>query len=100
MSETSMVMGGDETRQAMVRVWMAISAIWVTFWLSIALVALTAGVANPFANDLRLFSVIVMAPPVGLLVLGATFRLLFEALFRKRAAVSPAHARLPRSARP
>ena len=86
MSDTSMTVAGGETRQAMIRVWMAISAIWVSFWLAIALVALGAGVANPFADRLSLFALIVMTPPLVLLVLGAGGRLVFEFLFHGKTA--------------
>lgn len=80
MSETSMTVAGGDSRQAMIRVWMAISAIWVAFWLGIALVALGMGVATSFTDQLRLFALIVMTPPLVLLVLGAAARLAFEFL--------------------
>jgi len=81
-----MTVAGGETRQAMIRVWMAISAIWIAFWVGIALVALGAGVAHPFADQLSLFALIVMTPPLALLVLGTGVRLVFEFLFRGRTA--------------
>jgi hypothetical protein len=84
MSETSMTVTGGDARQAMIRVWMAISAVWVTFWLGLALVALSAGVANSFNQRFSLFALIVMIPPLILLVLGAGGRLAFEFLFRGR----------------
>lgn len=85
MSETSVAMAEGETRQAMIRVWMAISAIWVAFWLCIAaLFVVTGEMAGPLTNQLRLFALIVMSPPVILLAFGALFRWAFEALFRKR----------------
>ena len=44
MSDATIENAGGETRQAMLRVWMAISAVWVTFWLSIAgIIVATAG---------------------------------------------------------
>lgn len=86
MSDTSMTIAGGETRQAMVRVWMAISGIWVAFWLGIALVALSAGVANPFADRISLYALIVMTPPLVLFVLGAGVRLAVEFLLRGRPA--------------
>jgi hypothetical protein len=76
---------GNETRQSMVRVWMAISAVWVAFWL------LTAGVAfaavemrAPIGEQLGLFSIIILTPPLALLALGTAGRLLFEAFAHKR----------------
>jgi len=84
MSDTSWSIAGGETRQAMIRVWMAISAIWVAFWLGIALVVVGTGVANPFADRLSLFALIVMAPPLALLLLGAGARLTFEFLRQTR----------------
>lgn len=86
MSETSMTVAGGDARQAMIRVWMAISAIWIAFWLGIALVALGAGVASSFANRLSLFALIVMTPPLVLLILGAGARLAFEFILRGRTA--------------
>ena len=86
MSDTSMTFAGGETRQAMIRVWMAISAIWVAFWIGIALVALSVGIANPLADRLSLFTLIVMTPPLVLLVLGAGVRLVFEFVLRGRTA--------------
>jgi hypothetical protein len=84
MSETTAAVAEGETRQAMIRVWMAISAIWVAFWLCIvALIAATGEMAGPPASQFRLFALIVMTPPVVLLAFGALFRWAFEALFRK-----------------
>jgi hypothetical protein len=85
MSETSVALAEGETRHAMIRVWMAISAIWVAFWLSIAaLVVVTGEMSAPLSSQLRLFALIVMMPPVVLLALGAAFRWVFEALFCKK----------------
>jgi hypothetical protein len=85
MSETSVALAEGETRQAMIRVWMAISAIWVAFWLCIAaLIAVTGEMAGPLTSQLRLFALIVMMPPVVLLALGVAFRWAFETLFRKK----------------
>lgn len=84
MSETSVAMAAGESRQAMIRVWMAISAIWVAFWLCIAaLIVATGEMPGPLTNELRLFALIVMTPPVVLFALGALFRCVFEALFLK-----------------
>jgi len=80
-----MAAAAGETRQAMVRVWMAISAIWVAFWLCLAaLIIVASGMTVPLDNQLGLFALIVMTPPLVLLALGAAFRWAFETLFRKR----------------
>jgi hypothetical protein len=84
MSETSVALAEGETRHAMIRVWMAISAIWVAFWLSLAaLIAVTGEMAGPLVSQLPLFALIVMVPPVLLLAFGAAFRWAVAALFRK-----------------
>jgi hypothetical protein len=86
MSETSAAAAGGETRQAMIRVWMAISAIWIAFWLCMAtLVLMTGEMTSPFAEGFRLFALIVMIPPLALLAIGVFSRLAFEALFRRGA---------------
>ena len=41
MSEVSATVAISEARQSMIRVWMAISAIWVAFWLLIIAAFLT-----------------------------------------------------------
>ena len=74
----------NDTRQAMVRVWMAISAIWVAFWLSMAaLIAVTAEMTVPLTGELGLFALIVLTPPLTLLAVGTALRWAFEMLFRK-----------------
>jgi hypothetical protein len=84
MSETSLAIAAGESRQAMIRVWMAISSIWVAFWLCIAaLIMVTGEMAGPLTGELRLFALIIMTPPFVLLALGALFRWAFEARFRK-----------------
>jgi len=76
---------GTETRQSMIRVWMAISAVWVAFWLLTAGVAVAAvEMRVPIEDQLGLFSLIVITPPLALLALGAAGRLLFEVGARKR----------------
>lgn len=85
MSNTSVAVAAGETRQAMVRVWMAISAIWVTFWLCLAaLIIVASGMTVPLDNQLGLFALIVMTPPLVLFAVGAAFRWVFETLFRNR----------------
>ena len=73
-----------EARQAMMRVWMAISAVWVAFWLCMAgLTFVTAEMTIALSNQLQLFALIVIAPPLALLAIGATFRWLVEGFLRK-----------------
>ena len=83
MSEASVKAAGMEARQSLVRVWMAISAVWVTFWLLIATTAFAAAEVHPsFADDLPTFAFILLAPPLALLLLGIIGRSIFEAFFR------------------
>jgi hypothetical protein len=85
MSNAGLAVAGLETRQAMIRVWMAISAIWIAFWISIATLIVVSGeMTDPGAAQLRLFALIVIAPPVVLLAIGTLFRLGFELFFRRR----------------
>ena len=75
--------GTETTRQSMMRVWLAISAVWVVFWLLIALIVLAAvGSRNPFVEDAGLFALIIVLPPAGLLAAGAILRLLIDCLTR------------------
>ena len=83
MSDTSLAAAGVDTRQSMIRVWMALSAVWVAFWLLIAgIVFASVDMRNPFADELGPFSLIVLTPPLALLALGALARWTFEALTR------------------
>jgi hypothetical protein len=85
MSNTSVAIAEGETRQAMIRVWMAISAIWVFFWLCIAALILGTGeMSGPLTSQLRLFALIVLTPPIALLTLGALCRCAFELIFQRR----------------
>lgn len=85
MSNAGVAIAGLEARQAMIRVWMAISATWVAFWISIAtLIVATGEMTDPGAAQFRLFALIVIAPPLVLLTVGALFRLGFELFFRRR----------------
>jgi hypothetical protein len=60
---------------------MAVSAVWVGFWLVAAAVAvLAARVDNPFAEDLGAYAVIVLTPPLVTFVVGTVFRLILETL--------------------
>jgi hypothetical protein len=84
MSNTSVAIAEVESRQALIRVWMAISAIWIAFWIAIALPIVFYGEATtPLFEQFRLFAVIVLVPPVVLLVAGAAVRWLFETLALK-----------------
>ena len=86
---TGAVLAEGETRQAMMRVWMAISAIWVAFWLSMAvLIAVAAEMTVPLTGKLGLFALIVLTPPIALLAIGTAVRWGFEMLFRKPKAAS------------
>jgi hypothetical protein len=68
-----------EARQAMLRVWMAISAIWVTFWLIIAAIGFTTlQPHNPLVIQFGIFCLIVATPPFALLAIGAASRWIFE----------------------
>jgi hypothetical protein len=70
-----------EERQSMLRVWMAISAVWVAFWLIVAAVVLTAFKSySPIIVQLSIFSIIVATPPVALLAIGAALRWIFETI--------------------
>ena len=86
---TGLAVAAGETRQAMMRVWMAISAIWVAFWLSMAvLIAVAAEMTVPLTGKLGLFALIVLTPPIALLAIGSALRWGFEMLFRKPKSVS------------
>lgn len=68
-----------QTRQSMVRVWLALSAVWVAFWLALASFPLIAGMNIAF-SDVGLFAVIVTTPPLVVLAVGALSRWIFETL--------------------
>ncbi len=75
MSDTTVPVSGGETRQSMIRVWMAISAVWVAFWILIACIVLaTVEFSYPLGSELRPFSAIVLVPPVALLLAGIVCR--------------------------
>jgi hypothetical protein len=84
MSEIAIEVAGAETRQAMLRVWMAISAVWAAFWISIAgFILLTGLMPNPLIDSLHLLALIIVVPPFVLLALGTATRLIFELISRK-----------------
>jgi hypothetical protein len=85
MTDATVEVSGAEARQSMVRVWMAISAVWVTFWLSIAALFLAAFETRGwFQGGVAPYALIILLPPLILLALGALGRLLYEASTRRR----------------
>jgi hypothetical protein len=88
MSESEVGFNASETRRSLLRVWLAISAVWVTFWLLIAGVAVAAvHMRSPLMGQLDAFSLIVTIPPLALLAAGVIGLLLFNA-------VHPHHRRI------
>lgn len=85
MSNANMIVGGGETRKSLLRVWLAISATWVAFWLLIAATVFVAAttIRDPFLEQLPTFSVIVLLPPLALLAIGALGRLAVESFGRR-----------------
>ena len=83
MSDTTAGAAGLEARQSMIRVWMALSAVWVGFWLLIAAIVLaTVEMRYPLAHELGPFSAIVLTPPLALFIIGVTARLICGYLIR------------------
>jgi hypothetical protein len=79
MSDASVRADLSDARQSMIRFWMAISAVWIAFWLLIAgIFLLSAGMPSEFSAELAPFAVIVLTPPLVLLALGAFARWAFE----------------------
>jgi hypothetical protein len=67
----------------MIRVWMALSAVWVAFWLLIAaIVFATVRVRYSIFEELGPFALIVLTPPVALLGVGAVVQLGLELRMR------------------
>jgi hypothetical protein len=96
MSEASVRAAGTETRQSMIRVWLAISAVWVTFWLLIAAIALaTVELRFSLSGEFWPFSLIVLLPPLLLFGIGAAARWLFDLAVRLTARRLEALARCP-----
>ena len=70
-----------EARQSMIRVWLAISAIWVAFWLIIAVMVFTTlEPHSPLVLQFGIFCLIVATPPFALFAVGAASRWVFETL--------------------
>lgn len=73
-----------EARQSMLRVWMALSAVWVAFWLIVGGLVVTAFEPyNPLMIQIGIFALIVATPPVVLLAIGTVIRWLFETVARR-----------------
>jgi hypothetical protein len=80
MSHENVAAAGIETRQSLIRVWLAVSAVWVAFWLLTATTVFAAAATrNPFVEQLGTFSAIVLIPPIALLAIGVLARFLVEA---------------------
>ncbi len=80
MSHENVVMRGIETRKSLIRVWLAVSAVWVAFWLLTATTVFAAAATrNPFVEEFGIFSAIVLTPPLALLAIGVFVRFLVEA---------------------
>lgn len=77
MSEAKAGTAAVETRQSMIRVWLAISAVWVAFWILLATLVTFTG-ASAGQADVGLFALIVTTPPLAVLVLGALMRWIVE----------------------
>ena len=83
MADTKVNLAACEARQSLFRVWLAISAVWVSFWLLIAGVAVAAvQMRNPLLGQINAFSLIVAVPPIALLAAGVLCRFLCQALPR------------------
>ena len=73
-----------DARQSMFRVWMAISAIWVTFWIVMAgLVVAALAPHDTLVIDLSVCAAIAAVPPILLLAGGATVHLILEAIAQR-----------------
>ena len=71
MSDASVGADVSDARQCMIRFWMAISAVWLTFWLLIGgIVLLNVEIPYAFTPELGSFALIVVAPPAALLAMG------------------------------
>lgn len=79
MSEGSVAIGGADARKSMIRVWMAVTGIWVVFWMSIAaLIAITLDLYYPFSQRTGMIALIILGPPLALLAIGVAGRWIFE----------------------
>jgi hypothetical protein len=73
-----------EARQSMIRVWLAISAVWITFWMLIAVVFAAFKADDLLVIHFSAFSFIVMTPPLLLLAIGAASRLVVHTIAPSR----------------
>lgn len=74
-----------EARQSMLQVWMAISAVWVMFWLIIAMVVCASAYPfDPLIVRFGVFILIIATPPFILLALGAALQWALEAVMRRQ----------------
>jgi sterol desaturase/sphingolipid hydroxylase (fatty acid hydroxylase superfamily) len=79
MTNTTTAAMHQDARQSMLRVWLAISSVWIGFWLAIAAIVVAAfGNAYDLIGTFTSFSVIVLAPPLALLLFGVAGCLIFE----------------------
>ena len=71
MSDASVRADLSDARQCLIRFWMAISAVWLTFWFLIGgVVLLTVEIPSAYSAELGSFALIVLAPPIALLAIG------------------------------
>ncbi len=71
MSDASVRVNGGDTRQSLIRFWMAISAVWLAFWLLIAgIFLLNVDIPYIFSAEIGPFTLIVLTPPAALLAIG------------------------------
>jgi hypothetical protein len=71
MSDASVRANGGEARQSLIRFWMAISAVWLAFWLLIAgIFFLNVDIPYIFSAEIVPFTLIVLTPPAALLAIG------------------------------
>ncbi len=98
MSDFAVSGNRGETSQSMLRVWMAISAVWIAFWLLIvAIVLATVNSGGPIAWQLPPFAGILLLPPLGLLTVGMLGRWVYLGL---RAAPYGANRSAPSASKP
>lgn len=69
-----------EARQSMIRVWLAISAVWIAFWMIIAVAFAAFKADDLLIIHFSAFSFIVMTPPLLLLAIGAASRLVVQTI--------------------
>lgn len=81
MSERLAGNGEADARKSMIRVWMAVTAVWIAFWVGIAaLIATTVDLYYPLSQQTGMIALILFGPPLALLAVGVTIRWIFETL--------------------